>query len=109
MVLSSDLKQTLQIATRQQTPWETAVGDLLTSYRATPYATTGKSPSELLHNRRMTTTLNIRPTEVRKQQPADVCQRVERAQNAYQQYADSKRGAVQPLFDKGDYVRVKNP
>ena len=66
------LMQTLQIATQQQTPWETAVRDLLTAYLAMPLATTGKSPSELLHNQQMATMLNIRPTEVGKQQPADI-------------------------------------
>ena len=56
----------------------------------------------------MTTTLNIHPTEFGKQ-PADIHQRVEHTQKAYQQYADSKRGAIQPRFETGDYVRVKNP
>ncbi len=51
-------------STRQHRSWKVAAHELLTVYRATEHATTGKSPAELLHNRPMTTTLNIGPTEI---------------------------------------------
>jgi hypothetical protein len=57
----------------------------------------------------MTTTLNIRPTEIATKGWIDVRNRVEQKQEKYKQYTDQKRGAVQPRFQRGDYVRVKNP
>ena len=103
------LKQTLQIATREHQPWKIAALELLTAYRSSAHATTGKSPAELLHNRKMTTNLNIRPTETSQEKPADIRERVHCAQENYKRYTDQKRGAVHPRFQKGDYVRVKNP
>ncbi|XP_038063014.1 uncharacterized protein K02A2.6-like [Patiria miniata] len=103
------LKQTLQIATREHRPWKTATLELLTAYRSTAHATTGKSPAELLHSRRMTTTLNILPTEISQEEPADIRDRVRSTQTKYKRYTDQKRGAVHPRFQTGDYVRVKNP
>ena len=57
----------------------------------------------------MTTNLNIRPTETSQEKPADIRERVHYAQENYKRYTDQKRGAVHPHFQKGDYVRVKNP
>ena len=49
------------LAEQMQKNRKPAVTDFLQNYRATPHATTGVSPSELLHNKRMKTKLDIFP------------------------------------------------
>ncbi|XP_064653221.1 uncharacterized protein K02A2.6-like [Lineus longissimus] len=49
------LGNTIQLATKERKSPTLAVRESLCVYRATPHATTGVSPSELLHGRRMVT------------------------------------------------------
>ena len=53
-------KANLQTIKLEGKPVKSSVTNFLGLYRATTHATTGKSPSELLHNRKMRTLLNIK-------------------------------------------------
>ncbi|XP_038063151.1 uncharacterized protein K02A2.6-like [Patiria miniata] len=103
------LKQTLQLASQERRGWKEAVVELLTAYRSTPHQTTGKSPSELLHNRKLITRMNIRHDKPQQQDDAELRSRVAQRQEKSRNYTDSKRGAVNPKFKPGDFVRVKRP
>ena len=54
------LKDSIQTAKIEQKPIKEATMNFLAIYRNTSHATTGKSPSELLHGRKMRTGLSIR-------------------------------------------------
>uniref|UniRef100_A0A3B3RYT1 Gypsy retrotransposon integrase-like protein 1 n=1 Tax=Paramormyrops kingsleyae TaxID=1676925 RepID=A0A3B3RYT1_9TELE len=53
------LKSTIQSAILQSASWKVTVTDFLQVYRATPHAITGVSPFELLHGRKMRTSLDV--------------------------------------------------
>nr|XP_055041695.1 uncharacterized protein K02A2.6-like [Misgurnus anguillicaudatus] len=105
------LKNCIQVADMQQLPWKQAVTDFLQNYRATPHATTGVSPFELLRGRKMHTKLNtLSATKAQGQEMAmGIRDRVRRVQQKMKQYTDLKRGAKTPPFKCGDRVRVRKP
>lgn len=102
------LKQTLQIAKNEQKPRKEATVELLMAYRATPHQTTGKSPAELLHGRKIVTPVNIRDMPESAPDDADIRARVSQQQEKSRKYTDKKRSAKEPPFHVGDYVRVRS-
>uniref|UniRef100_A0A3B5QD86 Integrase catalytic domain-containing protein n=1 Tax=Xiphophorus maculatus TaxID=8083 RepID=A0A3B5QD86_XIPMA len=103
------LKETILTAEHMQKDWKTTVTDFLQNYRATPHNTTGVSPSELLHNRKMKTKVNIFPTSEKSRKCTTVQETVRQKQEKSKQYTDKRRGAKTPTFKPGDMVRVKRP
>ncbi|XP_023806938.1 uncharacterized protein K02A2.6-like [Oryzias latipes] len=99
----------IQAAIIQNKPWKSATSSSLQAYRATPHAMTGVSPFELMHGRKMRTTLNILPPPPLEQPAVDLRHRVSLRQSHVRQYCDAKRGARTPLFRAGDKVRVRKP
>lgn len=78
-------------------------------YRATPHSTTGVSPSELLHGRRMRTKLVIKEMPVPITEKHTVRERVKQKQAKLKQYTDAHRHAKTTAFRPGDQVRVRKP
>uniref|UniRef100_A0A3B5Q910 Integrase catalytic domain-containing protein n=1 Tax=Xiphophorus maculatus TaxID=8083 RepID=A0A3B5Q910_XIPMA len=103
------LKETILTAEHMQKDWKTTVTDFLQNYRATPHNTTGVSPSELLHNRKMKTKVNIFPSSEKSRKYTTVQETVRQKQEKSKQYTDKRRGAKTPTFKPGDMVRVKRP
>lgn len=105
------LKNCIQVVEMQQLPWKQAVTDFLLNYRATPHATTGVSPFELLRGRKMRTKLNTLPTTAAQDEKGTMGIRdhVQRVQQKMKLYSDKKRGAKPPPFKCGDRVRVRKP
>ncbi len=102
------LKDCFQVAEMQQRPWKQAATDFLQNYRATPHATTGASPFELLRGRKMRTKLNTLPATTDGEEAwRGLRDRVHRVQQKIKQYTDQKRGAKPPPFKCGDRVRVR--
>ncbi|XP_043209897.1 uncharacterized protein K02A2.6-like [Amphibalanus amphitrite] len=52
------VKSALQTASKEKQDWSQAVRQFLWTYRSTPHATTGLSPSEMLHGRQLRTMLH---------------------------------------------------
>lgn len=103
------LKDCLQTASIQGTPWKPFTRSFLMDYRATPHSTTGVSPSQLLHGRQMRTKLQIMDmTHVRVNENV-VRERVKKIQEYSKQYTDRKRSAKKTSFNPGDQVRIRKP
>ncbi|KAG1940258.1 retrotransposable element [Pimephales promelas] len=104
------LKGCVQTAIQHSQPWNKAVTEWLQVYRATPHATTGVSPYELLYGRKMRTKLNILPLQGEgKCDLAAVRENVEKKQDKMKLYTDHRRGARNPLFGVGGKVRIRLP
>ncbi|XDV12346.1 hypothetical protein PO909_001044 [Leuciscus waleckii] len=104
------LKDCVQSAIVQSKPWKRTVTDFLQVYRSTPHATTGVSPFELLHGRKMRTKLNVAlHSPASTLQTTDVRKRVVLKQSQMKRYTDAKRGARRLILKEGDRVRVRKP
>ena len=103
------LKDCLQTASIQGIPWKSFIRSFLMDYRATPHATTGVSPSYLLHGRQMRTKLQIQDTIPGTVDEGAVRERVKDKQDKVKQYTDVKRHAKDQRFQPGDLVRVRKP
>lgn len=103
------VKDCLQTASIQGEPWKSFLRTYLRDYRATPHSTTGVSPSELLHGRRMRTKLQVIDMPVPPTDQKAVRERVERKQQKMKAYTDQQRHAKSSNFQPGDKVRVRKP
>uniref|UniRef100_A0A096M5I9 Gypsy retrotransposon integrase-like protein 1 n=1 Tax=Poecilia formosa TaxID=48698 RepID=A0A096M5I9_POEFO len=79
-------KETILTAEHMQKDWKTTVTDFLQNYRATPHNTTGVSPSELLHNRRMKTKVDIFPSPEKSRKCTTIKETVKQKQEKSKQY-----------------------
>lgn len=103
------LKDSIQTAQATQRPWKTVVTELLQNYRATPHATTGESPFQLLRGRAMRTKLNILPPPKDAGQYDHIRSKVTLTQKRSALYTDRKRGAKPTKVTVGASVRVRKP
>ena len=85
--------------------------EMLGAYNATPHATTGCSPAELLHGRKMRTKLDVTGSRIVKPMSTmeDVRNHVEKRQNAQKTYADARNVAKELSFAPGQYARIRKP
>ncbi|KAL6463363.1 hypothetical protein MHYP_G00277540 [Metynnis hypsauchen] len=103
------VKDCLLTASIQGEPWKSFLRTYLRDYRATPHSTTGVSPSELLHGRRMRTKLQVINMPVPPTDKKAVRERVESKQQKMKTYTDQQRHAKSSNFRPGDKVRVRKP
>lgn len=87
------LKDSLQTAQVTHCPWKPVVIEMLDSYRATPHATAGESPFQLLKGRSMWTNLNILPPPDDAGKYTHVRTRVASQQIKSKRYTDSRQGS----------------
>ncbi|KAI4903715.1 hypothetical protein NFI96_030773, partial [Prochilodus magdalenae] len=99
------VKDCLQTASIQGEPWKSFLRTYLRDYRATPHSTSGVSPSELLHGRRMRTKLQVIDMPVPPTDKKAVRERVESKQQKMKAYTDQQRHAKSSNFRPGDKVR----
>lgn len=85
-------KECIQTSIRSRKPWKEAVIEFFHNYRATPHATTGASPFELLRNRKMRTKLNILSVSQKGKKNAQIKKTVKQKQNKMKDYTDKKTG-----------------
>ena len=103
------VKDCLQTASIQGEPWKPFLRTYLMDYRATPHSTTGVSPSELLHGRRMRTQLQVIDMPVPPSDRHAMRERVKDKQRKMKEYTDAKRHAKYTDLHPGDEVRVRKP
>ena len=106
------LKDAIQISKLEKKPVKQALTTYLALYRNTPQATTGKTPSLLLHKRNMRSTLSVKGIHRFESQIVDqknLKLRVKEKQFKSKNYTDNKRSAKWSKLKVGDYVRVKIP
>ncbi|XP_061877148.1 uncharacterized protein K02A2.6-like isoform X1 [Entelurus aequoreus] len=97
----------IRIAPMQGIPWKQQINIFLREYRATPHCTTGRSPAELMFQRRMNTKIPSACSatisadeEVRKRDTE------EKAKMKYR--SDEQRHAAPSYIKPGDIVQVHN-
>ena len=104
------VKSALQTASLEKVDWTEYLQLFLLNYRSTVQATTGRSPAELLHGRRMRTKLHVaaeRP-EVSSEQARSrngLLARVRGKQRKQKAYFDRNNHVREPKFRVGDWVR----
>ena len=108
---NSVLKNNLQDVIDAGKYWKSHVIEFLAVYRTTPHATTGMSPSALLHNRYMRTKLNIIGYKLPdvNVDVNRVKEKVQLQQSKYKFHADQKRNVTNVECNVGDWVRVRKP
>ncbi|XP_003748685.2 uncharacterized protein K02A2.6-like, partial [Galendromus occidentalis] len=82
--------------------------EMIGAYNATPQATTGKSPAELLHGRRMRTRVDVIGRHMEREKSDQTLRKqVLEKQNNQKTYADNRRAAKEVSFGSGDWVRIR--
>ena len=79
----------------------------LASYRAAPHKTTGKSPYELMFNRKMMTKLPQIPIKPNKRLDKEVREKHDEEKMKQKKYADQKRKAKEKEVQVGDKIMIK--
>ena len=79
----------------------------LASYRAAPHKTTGKSPFEMMFNRKMMTKLPQLPSKVNKKLDKEVREKHDKEKEKQKSYADTRRKATEKEVKPGDKVLVQ--
>ena len=79
----------------------------LASYRAAPHKTTGKSPYEMMFNRKMMTKLPRLPSKVNQDLDQEVREKHDAGKMKQKLYADEKRKAKDKKVEIGDKIMVK--
>ena len=107
--LNRVVKSALQTASKESRDWTQAMRQFLMVYRSTPHATTGRSPSELLHGRQLRTMLHAATHPPGKVEVSSdrTRQRVVKQQQRQKAYWDRRNRAVRQTFKVGDWVRYR--
>lgn len=108
---NSVIKNAIQNAFFQKQSIKHAILQILTVYRATPHATTGETPSVLLHGRGIRTMLDVKGVHEgdKRPDPIVVREKVLKAQADYKRNADNRRRVEAAHLKPGDYVRIRKP
>ena len=106
---NSVVKNVIQNAINYRKSWKEATVQFLGVYRATVHATTGVSPSVLLHGRPMRTRLNIVGSILPTVKVDNLRNHVQKKQNKYKLYKDNNRKFKPVTLNVGDWVKVKKP
>ncbi|CAB4013330.1 Transposon Tf2-9 poly [Paramuricea clavata] len=103
------LGKAVKSAHHENKDWKREMFKFLLNYRATPHSTTGKSPSELLYNRKIQTKLPQVTVENDSSLHQEGKERDERLKKNQKEYADSKRRVKCADIKKSDLVLVRQP
>ena len=98
------LEKAIQTAHLEGKEWKRSIYKYLLNYRATPHATTGKSPANVLFNREITTKF---PQLVSNNVSVYLKDRDTQAKEQMKSYADRKCRATESDLVEGDIVLVK--
>lgn len=101
------LKAVIQLAKIQGADLSEYCRDFIFIYRATNHCTTGKTPSELLHGRKMKTKLDVDAPMFHGTDLSQLQERFAKKQEKQRHYWNSGRSISGFKFNIGDYVRVR--
>ena len=79
----------------------------LASYRAAPHKTTGKSPYELMFNRKMKTKLPQLDIKINKKLDREVRSKHDAEKQKQKNYTDKKRRAKEKIISPGDEILIQ--
>ena len=102
---SRSLLKRLQIAQAENKPWRAELGKYLTAYRSIPHGTTGRSPAELLFNRKFRG--KIPDLSIDHAYDHELHDRDAEQKAKTKDYADTQRRASHSNDEAGDEVRTK--
>ena len=83
------------------------VNRYLAGYRAAPHKTTGKSPYELMFNRKMQTKLPQLSFKVNKELDKEVRSKHDKEKEKQKKYVDEKRKAREKKIEEGDQILLQ--
>lgn len=99
---NQSLLKRMKIAQAEKKNWQEEVLTYIAAYRAMPHPSTGRSPAELLYNRKLRT--KIPELQLFSNYDQDVRDRDAEKKGLSKLYADEKRGAKQSDITLGDTV-----
>lgn len=101
---NASLMKRIRIAQSEGLDWKKELRKYVTVYRSINHATTGKSPAELLFNRKIRGKL---PELIEMHTDQEVCDRDTEQKAKSKLYADTRRGAQQSEVSVGDTVLLR--
>ena len=99
------LLKRLQIAVAENKPWRAELRKYLTAYRSIPHGTTGRSPAELLFNRKIRRKIPDLSIDHAYNHELHNCDAEQKAKT--KDYVDTQRRASHSNVEAGDEVLVK--
>ena len=109
--LNRSVKGAFQAARLSGQPQASYLRKFLREYRAAKHPATGYSPFMLMRGREMRTPLDVLPapqTDATRQRDGELRPRVQRYQARYKARHDERAGPM-PVWQAGDWVRVRHP
>ncbi|XP_048774395.2 uncharacterized protein K02A2.6-like [Ostrea edulis] len=100
------LLKAIKAANAERKDWRRELPKFLLAYRTTPHSTTGKSPAELLYNRKIHTKL---PEMSKRIDHQELRETDARQKFKFKRRADERRGAVESKVEIGDTVVQRQP
>lgn len=101
------LSKSIRVANVEGRDWKKELHIFLLNYQATPHATTGFSPAELLFNREIKTNLPQIVSRGDPERDTVTRERDEKAKDRMKEYADQKQRAAILHVKIGDIVLVR--
>ena len=101
------LEKAVRTAVVENKNWKRVINRFLLNYRATPHSTTGKSPAELLFNRKIRTRLPEMSSQETSPSHLALQQKDDDAKKKMKEYADKKSRAKESPIRVGDSVLVR--
>lgn len=102
---NQSLLKRMKIAQAEKKNWQEEVLTYIAAYRAMPHPSTGRSPAELLYNRKLRT--KIPQLQLFSSYDQDIRDRDAEKKGLSKLYADEKRGAKQSDISLGDTVLMR--
>ena len=101
------LQKAIRTAVTENHNWKRVIFKFLLNYRATPHSTTGKSPAELLFNRKIHTKLPELVFDNDTEIHQELQEKDRNAKSKMKEYSDSKSRATTSEIKVGDTVLVR--